>query len=112
MKTKCTIYAFVLTLTAINGAQAQSPPSSPVPVTADNFIRAQSDAYFGVSIKRGGLGKFIHNRELAPVDRQNAACRATSDQCALTLLRSPSGHNRKSHARCPFGPDLITMGTK
>ena len=35
-----------------------TPPG--VPVTADNFNRAESDMYFGGTIKRaGGIGKFF-----------------------------------------------------
>ncbi len=41
-----------------------------VPVTVDNFIRAETDMYFGRVVKAGGLGKFIHNRELTPLDKQ------------------------------------------
>ncbi|MFY0478026.1 DUF1254 domain-containing protein [Achromobacter marplatensis] len=44
---------------------------STVPVTVDNFIRAESDTYFGaVAIKEGGFGKFEHHRDLSPVDAQ------------------------------------------
>jgi hypothetical protein len=35
-----------------------------VPVTPDNFIRAESDRYFGKIAKNGGFGRFTHNREL------------------------------------------------
>ena len=35
-----------------------------VPVTADNFVRAETDMYFGLFSSRGALGKFIHLREL------------------------------------------------
>ena len=42
-----------------------------VPVTVDNFIRAESDLYFSVvALKEGGFGKFEHHRELAPIDTQ------------------------------------------
>ncbi|HET8545474.1 MAG TPA: DUF1214 domain-containing protein [Pseudolabrys sp.] len=41
-------------------AQAQNV----VPVTADNFNRAETDMYFATVAKRGALGKFIHFREL------------------------------------------------
>ncbi len=41
-----------------------------VPVTAENFIRAESDLYFGNIVKDGGFGKFLHNREPAPIDQQ------------------------------------------
>ena len=42
-----------------------------VPVTADNFPRAESDLYFGNLIKLGSLGKFRHEREPADIDNQN-----------------------------------------
>jgi hypothetical protein len=40
------------------------------PVTADNFIRAETDMHFGLVVKKGGFGKFKHHRELMPVDNQ------------------------------------------
>lgn len=40
------------------------------PVTADNFVRAESDKFFSRVVARGGFGKFVHNRELVPVDSQ------------------------------------------
>jgi hypothetical protein len=51
-------------------ASAQSPPTNAVPVTADNFIRAESDLYFGNLVKEGSIGKFTHRREPAPIDNQ------------------------------------------
>ena len=51
-------------------ASAQSPPANTVPVTADNFIRAESDLYFGNLLKEGSLGKVTHRREPAPIDNQ------------------------------------------
>ena len=43
----------------------------PGPVTVDNFIRAESDLYFGGILKdSGAIGKFIHRREPAPIDNQ------------------------------------------
>ena len=42
-----------------------------VPVTADNFPRAESDLYFGNIVKDGGLGQFIHRREPVAIDQQN-----------------------------------------
>ena len=45
---------------------------TPIPVTADNFVRAESDLYFGaVALKEGGFSKFHHNREVSPIDNQN-----------------------------------------
>jgi len=51
-------------------AFAQQPGQS-VPVTVDNFIRAETDMYFGNAIKdAGGIGKFVHRREVMSVDHQ------------------------------------------
>ncbi len=41
-----------------------------VPVTVDNFIRAESDLYIGNLVKEGGLGKLAHRREPASIDQQ------------------------------------------
>jgi hypothetical protein len=41
-----------------------------VAVTPDNFTRAESDMYFANQVKRGGFGKFVHHRELMPIDQQ------------------------------------------
>ena len=50
----------------------QQPAPGTIPVTADNFIRAETDLYFNtVAIKEGGFGKFQHHREMMPVDDQN-----------------------------------------
>src|SRR5258708_33964441 len=51
-------------------ALAQAPSSPAVPVTVDNYIRAQSDIYFGQTAEAGAFGKFRHGRELAPIDRR------------------------------------------
>jgi hypothetical protein len=59
----------VLSLVAVAGlvsvAQAQT-----VPVTPDNFARAESDLYFGGVVKQNGFGKLLHNREPTPLDKQ------------------------------------------
>jgi len=68
MKMTYLIYALTLTLMALGGAQAQS--GSAVPVTVDNFVRAESDVYFGGPVQQGALGKFNHSRELIPVNRR------------------------------------------
>lgn len=41
-----------------------------VPVTVDNFIRAESDLYLGNLVKEGGIGKFLHRREPASIEQQ------------------------------------------
>ena len=50
--------------------QARKTPDGAVLVSADNFIRAESDLYFGNIVKDGGFGKFTHIRELTPLDNQ------------------------------------------
>ena len=70
MKAKLPYAAMVLALAVITGAQAQPPAGGPVPVTADNFPRAESDLYFSGVVKNGGFGKFDHTREPAPLDKQ------------------------------------------
>ncbi|MCB4771827.1 DUF1254 domain-containing protein [Ancylobacter sp. Lp-2] len=54
--------AFALPL----AAHAQS-----VPVTVDNFPRAESDMYMAAAVKDGGLGVFAHNRTPTPIDQQS-----------------------------------------
>ncbi|WP_232071724.1 DUF1254 domain-containing protein [Paraburkholderia pallida] len=56
-------------LTAIS-AYAQSTSAGRVPVTVENFARAESDVSFANFVKMGGFGKFAHNRDVAPIDRQ------------------------------------------
>src|SRR5215471_18860395 len=48
-------------------ALAQQSSGTSVPVTVDNYIRAQSDVYFGQTVKAGAFGRFRHGGELAPV---------------------------------------------
>jgi hypothetical protein len=60
------VVAFTLMWSAI--AQAQET----VPVTVDNFVRAESDRYFARFLQENGgqLGKFNHDRNIASVDNQ------------------------------------------
>lgn len=56
----------IAALTIASPAQAQ-----PMPVTVDNFVRAESDTYIGNFVKEsGGLAKLVHRREPASVDDQ------------------------------------------
>jgi hypothetical protein len=57
---KLIICVVTATLGAITPAQPQTPQAGDaVPVTVENFIRAESDLYFGaVALKDGGFGKF------------------------------------------------------
>jgi hypothetical protein len=51
---------------AVDPAQIQAT----VEVTADNFIRAETDMYFGVIVREGGFGKLSHHRDVTPIDKQ------------------------------------------
>src|SRR4051812_45792352 len=70
MKAKVPYAAIALALAMISGAHSQPQAGAPVPVTADNFPRAESDLYFGGVVKNGGFGKFDHTREPTPLDKQ------------------------------------------
>jgi hypothetical protein len=50
---------------------AQASTEQTVPVTADNFVRAETDLYFSNIVKDGGFGKFFHIRTPVPIDHQN-----------------------------------------
>jgi hypothetical protein len=61
------ILAAAVTLFAVQELAAQPA----VPVTADNFTRAETDTYFANIVKQaGGPGKFFHRREIEPIDKQ------------------------------------------
>ena len=72
MKSKLTIYSLGIACVAVCAAKAQSPSPSPtggsVPVTADNFLRVESDSVFADLVAQGGFGEFYHNREAVPPD--------------------------------------------
>jgi hypothetical protein len=75
MKVKLAISVAIVTLAAFSLGQApsfgQPETGKAIPVTVDNFTRAESDLYFGGLIKdSGGIGKFLHRREPARIDNQ------------------------------------------
>jgi para-nitrobenzyl esterase len=68
----------VLTTTLVAQGVMSTPAATqgtvsdqPVPVTVSNFIRAESDLYFGRYVQRGGFGKFTHERDMTPLDKQD-----------------------------------------
>jgi len=65
-----TVSAAILAGVVVSTTHAQSPVTAPVPVTVDNFIRAESDRYASSITKDGGLGKLVHRREPATIDNQ------------------------------------------
>jgi hypothetical protein len=58
--------AFVLTATGALAAAA----ADTVPVTVDNFVRAETDLYFGGIVKDYGIGKLGFDRTPTPIDKQ------------------------------------------
>ena len=65
MKRTAVFLASTLALSSIVYAQ------DTVPVTIDNFARAESHLYFGNAIKEAsGIGKFFHSRTPTPLDKQ------------------------------------------
>lgn len=48
----------------------QAAAAADVPVTVDNFIRAESDTYVVALAKQGGLGKLLSRREPASIEHQ------------------------------------------
>jgi hypothetical protein len=66
MKNLCAhICAGLLLALASHAACAQAPS---IPVTPDNFNRAETDLAFGGSLKEGSFGKFGHHREPMRID--------------------------------------------
>jgi len=69
------VLATLLAMTA-GGVSVQAQTAAPsigngVPVTADNFVRAETDLYFGGVVKdAGGIAKLFHNQEPTPIDKQ------------------------------------------
>jgi hypothetical protein len=65
------VFTTVPVLAALAVAHAQSPAEAPMPVTIDNFARAESDFYMGNFVREaGGVGRFGNNREPASIDNQ------------------------------------------
>ena len=51
--------------------EAAAPAAgAPVPVTPDNFVRAESDRYLGNLVRESEIGKLFHRREPAAIDNQ------------------------------------------
>ncbi len=70
MNTKLTPFPLALALSASVASFALA--ADPIPVTVDNFIRAESDLYFAGMLRDSGgaMGAFSHRREPANIDKQ------------------------------------------
>ena len=63
-------YLGILLSTTMSVATIKGQTSTPIPVTAENFIRAESDLYFGAVVKRNGFGKFEFTRTPSLIEEQ------------------------------------------
>ena len=98
---KAAIFAAVSVLSLVTAAQTQMPSTGTVPVTIDNFIRAETDLYFsGVALKEGGFGKFEHHRELASIDAQNIIRMNRDTLYSAVVVDLDAGRSR-SRCRTP-----------
>jgi hypothetical protein len=77
MKTRLAAYALAVTLVAIDSAQAQS--GNTVPVTADNFTRAESDMYFGNVVKQA---RVIRQQKITLGEMRKSGVRGLLVYCA------------------------------
>src|SRR5882762_1068016 len=53
-----------------SSTQSTAHSAKAIPVTAENFVRAESDMYFGAVVKDGGFSRFFHRRVPAEIDNQ------------------------------------------
>jgi len=59
-----------ITALLLTCAAAPALAQDPVPVTVENFVRAESHMYFNNSVSLGGFGKIHPHRQLMPIDHQ------------------------------------------
>lgn len=52
------------------GASAAQAGEAPIQVNALNFVRAETDLYFAKTVREGGFGQLLHDREPTPLDKQ------------------------------------------
>jgi para-nitrobenzyl esterase len=55
----------------LGAQQPTATGAAPVTVTVQNFIRAETDLYFASTVKQAGLGRLLHIREPAPIEKQD-----------------------------------------
>jgi hypothetical protein len=69
MKKVAMVCALILTVST-QAASGQSSSGNAVPVTVENFARAESDLYFGAIVKKDGFGKFEFTRTPSLIEAQ------------------------------------------
>lgn len=72
-------------------AQTAANMEPVVPVTVENFVRAESDMYFTNSVKAGGFGGWHHTRELLPIDRQTVIRGNRDTLCSTRVIDLDAG---------------------
>src|ERR1051325_5205062 len=63
------VAALAMSLAGPRTATAQTG-QSPVIVTRDNFVRAETDFHFAQTVRAGGFGKLVPRPGMVPVNRQ------------------------------------------
>lgn len=63
------VAALAMSLAGPRTAAAQTG-QSPVIVTRDNFVRAETDFHFAQTVRAGGFSRLVPRREMVPVNRQ------------------------------------------
>ena len=92
--------------THLASAQAQPVPQAPasqcMPVTADNFNRAETDLYLGRFVKGGRIGTLSHRRELylndSPVVRPNRDTLKARSQPRISSCANSSRSTRNAES--------------
>src|SRR5262249_16797191 len=70
-KLHCLELTAVLALAFAEMAFAQGATTNkPVPVTVSNFVRAETDYYFGQTVTQDGFG-LSHTRQMVSIDKQD-----------------------------------------
>lgn len=65
------VFAMFSTIALTGSAEAETPPGPAIPVTVENFVRAETDMYLTNFYKRGGLGAIHSESEPASIDKQD-----------------------------------------
>jgi hypothetical protein len=73
---------------AVALAQGAAPP---VVVTPDNFNRAESDSILALHVRQGMLGKFVHIRDLPPVDNRGVVRPSRDTLVSLAVFDLAAG---------------------
>ena len=63
----------------------------PIPVTVDNFVRAETDLHLALDAGRGGFGKFVHQREPAFCDALLSSAVFDLDAGPVTIVLPEAG---------------------